>query len=139
MPAVALLTRLSTSPRTTISAILTLLLAGWALWVRIPVAIYAVYLGSLALLVPTWGLCFERSFPRVAQGAALGAAVMTAVAFLGMLLPNEEQRRFCAEPGVYCEDFSGLLLLYGAPFVLLGVPLCSAAVHAIALGLRRAK
>jgi hypothetical protein len=54
-----------------------------------------------------------------------------------MLLPNEEHARRCAEPGTYCEDFSGALLVYGAPLVLLGVPLLAAAVHASALGIGR--
>jgi hypothetical protein len=130
-------TRLPTSPRGILSVVLCLVLAGWALWVRIPAAIYGVYLGGLALMILTWGVGFERSFLRAARGAALGATSMTFVAFFGMLLPNAEHRRQCAEPGMYCEDFSGAMLVYGAPFVLLGVPLLTAAVHAVALGLGR--
>jgi hypothetical protein len=38
---------------------------------------------------------------------------------------------------MYREDFSGALLAYGAPRVLRDVPVRTAAVHAIALGLSR--
>lgn len=118
-----------------LSAGLGLLLAGWAVWIRIPAAIYAVYLGALVALIFVWGLGLERSFGRVVAGASLGAVSATALAFIGMLLPNEEQARRCAQPGVYCEDFSGALLLYGAPFVLMGVPLLAGVVRAACVGI----
>jgi hypothetical protein len=135
--AVAPHARLPRSRREIVSVIVCLTLVRWSVWVRIPAAIYGVYLGTMAVLILTWGLCFERAFARVVVGASLGAIAATVVAFVGMLLPNEEHARRCAEPGMYCEDFSGALLIYGAPFVLLGVPALTVAVHAAALGLGR--
>jgi NADH:ubiquinone oxidoreductase subunit 6 (subunit J) len=115
--------------------VVCLALAGWSLWVRIPAAIYAVYLGALAVLILSWGMSFERDFHRVIVGATLGAVSATLVAFFGMLLPNAEHRKQCAEPGMYCEDLTGALLLYGAPIVFLSVPLLVAAVHATTLAI----
>jgi hypothetical protein len=136
MPFVSPVVYLAT-PRAVVSAIVCSLLFAWATWTRVPIEIYRVYLGVLLLLIFIWGLSFHRSFRRIAVGAFLGAAGATVVAFIGMLLPNAEVVRRCREPGMRCEDFSGVLLIYGAPFVLFGIPIVSIAVHAATLGIKR--
>ena len=124
-------------PRVILSAVVCLSLLGWAAWIRIPGPIVGVYLAALPLLALTWGVSFERSFGRAMGGTMTGAMAATVVAFLGMFFPNAELERRCSEPDMHCEDFSGAILLYGAPFFLLGAALLGAAVHAAALGIGR--
>ncbi len=99
-------------------------------WCAQPVEVYRLYLAALALLAFTWGTRVDDV--RAAMlGASTAMVAATVAAFAGIALISDDYARRCAERDMYCEDFSGALLVYGAPFVLVAMIVASGAIFGV--------